>query len=151
LAAIGDTNTGRLVVHEIGNDDVSTDVAAPINAYIQSADFDIEDGNQFMFVWRMLPDISFTGSVVANPTATVTLKPRQNPGAPYGTSVPASLVSAQTYTPLVKSYTVEQFTQQLNTRLRGRQMSFRLGSTGLGVQWQLGSMRIDSRTDGKKS
>jgi hypothetical protein len=151
LAAIGDTNTGRLVVHEIGNDDVTTDVAAPINAYIQSADFDIQDGNQFMFVWRMLPDISFTGSVVANPTATVTLKPRQNPGAPYGTAVPASLVSAQTYTPLVKSYTVEQFTQQLNTRLRGRQMSFRLGSDGLGVQWQLGSMRLDSRTDGKKS
>jgi len=151
LAAVGDSNTGRIVVHEVGNDDVSTDVAVPINAYIQSADFDIEDGNQFMFVWRMLPDVSFTGSEVANPTATITLKPRQNPGAPYGTPVPANVTSTQTYSPLVKSYTVEQFTQQLNTRLRGRQMSFRIGSEGLGVQWQLGVTRIDARTDGKKS
>lgn len=151
LAAIGDTVTGRLVVHEVGNDDVSTDVPVPINAYIQSADFDIQDGNQFMFVWRMLPDVSFTGSVVANPTATITLKPRQNPGAAYGTPVPANVTSAQTYSPLVKYYTVEKFTQQLNTRLRGRQMSFRIGSDGLGVQWQLGATRIDARTDGKKS
>jgi hypothetical protein len=151
LAAIGDTKTGRLVVHEVGNDNVVTDVPAPISAFIQSADFDIQDGNQFMFVWRMLPDISFTGSVVPNPSALVTLKPRQNPGAPYGTPVPASIVSPQTYSPVVKTYNVEQFTQQLNTRVRARQMSFRISSDGLGVQWQLGSMRIDSRTDGKKS
>lgn len=151
LAATGNSTIGRLLVQEQGNDDVSTNVTNPINAYIQSADFDIQDGNQFMFVWRMLPDVSFTGSTVANPAVTMSLIPRQNPGAPYGTSVNAANISALTYTPVVKQYLVQQFTQQLNTRVRGRQMSFRIESNDVGVQWQHGVTRIDARQDGKKS
>jgi len=151
LAATGNTAIGRLLVHEQGNDDISTDVTNPINAYIQSADFDIEDGNEFMFVWRMLPDVSFTGSTVANPTMTMSLIPRQNSGAPYGTTVSAGVTSTQTYTPIVKQYNVQTFTQQLNTRVRGRQMALRLESNSVGVQWQHGITRIDSRKDGKKS
>ena len=151
LAAIGNSVIGQTLIQEQGNDDVSTNVTNPITAYIQSADFDIEDGNQFMFVWRMLPDVSFTGSTVANPTMTISLIPRQNSGAPYGTSVNAATTSAQTYSSSVKQYIVQEFTQQLNTRVRGRQMAMRLESTALGVQWQGGAIRIDSRPDGKKS
>ena len=151
LAAIGDSDIGRLLVQEQGTDDVSTNVTVPITAFIQSADFDIEDGNEFMFVWRMLPDVSFTGSTVANPYVTISLIPRQNPGAPYGTAETATATSALTYTPVVKQYQVQQFTQQLNTRVRARQMAFRIESNTLGVQWQNGTNRIDSRKDGKKS
>jgi hypothetical protein len=151
LTATGNSVIGQTIIQEQGNDDVSTNVTNPITAYIQSADFDIEDGNQFMFVWRMLPDVSFTGSTVANPTMTISLIPRQNSGAPYGTSVNGPTTSAQTYSPTVKQYIVQQFTQQLNTRVRGRQMAMRLESTAVGVQWQGGVVRIDSRADGKKS
>lgn len=151
VAALGTTDAGRLVVHEQGTDDLSTNVTTPITAYIQSADFDISEGNEFMFVWRMLPDISFTGSNVANPQVTVSLIPRQNPGAPYGTPASATTVSAKTYTPVVKQYLVQEFTQQLNTRVRARQMALRIESNTLGVQWQNGVNRIDARKDGRKS
>ena len=151
MTATGNSVIGQTIIQEQGNDDVSTNVTNPITAYIQSADFDIEDGNQFMFVWRMLPDVSFTGSTVANPTMTISLIPRQNSGAPYGTSVNGPTTSAQTYSPTVKQYIVQEFTQQLNTRVRGRQMAMRLESTAVGVQWQGGAVRIDSRPDGRKS
>jgi hypothetical protein len=151
IAAFGDSVIGRLLVQEQGNDDVSTDVTNPITAYIQSADFDIDDGNEFMFVWRMLPDVSFVGSTVANPSLTMSLIPRQNPGAPYGTTVSAGVTSTQTYSQIIKQYIVQTFTQQLNTRVRGRQMALRVESTGVGVQWQHGVTRIDARKDGRKS
>jgi hypothetical protein len=151
LACVGDTEEGVLVLHEQGNDDQTTSSPQPIEAYIQSSDFDIGEGNDFMFVWRMLPDISFDGSTTTAPTATLTLYPRQNSGAPYGTADGGSVVSAQTYSVNVKAYTVQEFTQQLSVRVRGRQMAMRVGSTGLGVQWQLGAPRIDARIDGRKS
>lgn len=155
LAAYPDMGTsvsqGRLLVHEQGNDDVTTDSTQPLPAYIQSTDFDIGDGDRFMFVWRMLPDMSFVGSTVQTPGVVVSLIPRQNSGAPYGTAVPSDVVSNQSYSHTVKSYTVQEFTQQVYVRVRGRQMAMRVESSGVGVQWQLGAMRIDSRTDGQKS
>ena len=140
---------GRLLYHENGCDDLSTSAAAPIDSYVQSSDFDIGDGHNFGFVWRILPDVNFNGSVTNNPSVTMTVKPRQNSGTPYGTADNPQVISAQNYT-TTPQYTVQEFTGQVYTRLRGRQMAFRIESTGLGVAWQLGSPRIDIRPDGRR-
>ena len=140
---------GRLLYHENGCDDLSTSAAAPIDSYVQSSDFDIGDGHNFGFVWRILPDVNFNGSVTNNPSVTMTVKPRQNSGTPYGTADNPQVISAQNYT-TAPQYTVQEFTGQVYTRLRGRQMAFRIESTGLGVAWQLGSPRIDIRPDGRR-
>ena len=140
---------GRLLYHEVGNDDLSTSSPQPIYAYVQSSDFDIGDGHNFGFVWRILPDVNFNGSNVNNPTVTMTVRPRVNSGTPYGTADSPNVVSAQNYTS-VPQYTVQQFSGQVYTRLRGRQMAFRIESSDLGVAWQLGSPRIDIRPDGRR-
>jgi hypothetical protein len=140
---------GRLLYHEDGNDDNATSVTAPITAYVQSSDFDIGDGHNFGFVWRILPDINFNGSSVNMPSVTMTVKPRQNSGTPYGTADVPKVQSYQDYLH-IPQYTVQQFDGQVYTRLRGRQMSFRIESTDLGVAWQLGSPRIDIRPDGRR-
>lgn len=140
---------GRLLYHEDGNDDNSTSVTAPITAYVQSSDFDIGDGHNFGFVWRILPDVNFNGSSANQPSVTMTVKPRQNSGTAYGPADNPTVQSFQNYT-VLPQYTVQQFDGQVYTRLRGRQMSFRIESTGLGVAWQLGSPRIDIRPDGRR-
>jgi hypothetical protein len=139
----------RLLYHEFGCDDLSTSAPAPINAYIQSSDFDIGDGHNFGFVWRILPDVNFNGSTTNGPSVTMTVKPRQNSGTAYGESDNPQVISAQNYS-TIPAYTVQEFTGQVYTRLRGRQMAFRIESTGLGVAWQLGSPRIDIRPDGRR-
>jgi len=139
----------RLLYHEFGCDDNSTLITAPIDAYVQSSDFDIGDGHNFGFVWRILPDVNFNGSTSSNPSVTMTLVPRQNSGAPYAPAHTAQIVSAQNYMNQPE-YTIQQFTGQVYTRLRGRQMAFRIESTGTGVAWQLGSPRIDIRPDGRR-
>lgn len=140
----------RLLYHETGVDDNATVVTLPIEAYITSSQFDIEDGHNFGFVWRVLPDVNFTGSTATNPSMYLTLLPLQNSGSGYNN--PASVAGSDTGA-VVRSATVpiEQFTQQVNIRVRGRQMSIKAGSTGLGTQWQLGATRIDIRPDGRKS
>lgn len=140
---------GQLLYHESGVDDGSTNPPSPIDSYVQSADFNIGDGNNFGFVWRMIPDVTFDGSNVNNPSVTVALRPRQSAGAAYGTNNSPDVVSAQNYTGQ-RNYVVQQFTQIVYTRLRGRQMAFRIGSNMLGVQWQLGVPSIDLRADGKR-
>jgi hypothetical protein len=140
---------GILLYHENGNDDLSTSATLPINAYVQSSDFDIGDGHNFGFVWRILPDVNFNGSSTNQPTVTMTVKPRQNSGTPYGQADNPQVQSAQNYT-TVPAYTIQEFDGQVYTRLRGRQMSFRIESTGTGVAWQLGSPRIDIRPDGRR-
>ena len=140
---------GRLLYHENGCDDLSTSATLPIDAYVQSSDFDIGDGHNFGFVWRILPDVNFNGSTTNQPSVTMTVKPRQNSGTPYGAADNPQVQSAQNYT-TVPEYTIQQFDGQVYTRLRGRQMSFRIESTGVGVAWQLGSPRIDIRPDGRR-
>lgn len=151
LACTGDSNNGTLVMHEQGTDDGTSATSAPLSAYIQSSDFDIGDGHQYLFVWRMLPDVSFNGSISANPSCTVTLLPRENTGSGYSPGDPTTVTSAQLYSTVVKQYTVQQFTPQINTRVRGRAMAFRIESNEMGVQWKLGVPRIDARPDGRKS
>jgi len=140
---------GQLLYHENGTDDVSGPTALPIDSYVQSSDFDIGDGHNFGFVWRILPDVNFNGSNVDQPTVTMTVRPRENSGTPYGVADNPSVQSAQNYQ-TYPQYTVQQFTGQVYTRLRGRQMAFRIESNQLGVAWQLGSPRIDVRPDGRR-
>ena len=139
----------RLIFQETGIDDNATTVTMPIEAFITSSEFDIDDGHNFGFVWRVLPDISFRGSTAAAPSVSMTLLPLQNSGSGY--NVPQSVAGSSSGT-VVRGATVpvQEFTGQINIRVRGRQMSFKVSSVDAGVQWQLGSPRIDIRADGRK-
>ena len=140
---------GQLIYHEDGVDNGTTNPASPIEAYIQSADFNIGDGHNYGFVWRMIPDITFDGSNVNNPAVTITMRPRQNPGSNYGAAPSPEVASTQNYSGQ-RNYAVQQFTEIVYTRVRGRQMAFKIASDGLGVQWQLGVPSIDVRPDGRR-
>lgn len=146
------TLTNQLVEHEVGNDDGTVNPPAPIYSYVQSSDFDIGDGHNYGFAWRMLPDITFNGSTTESPNkpeVTMTMRPRQNPGAPYGTAPSPTVESTQNYG-TVHNYTVQEFTEIIYTRVRGRQMAFKVSSDTLGTQWQLGVPRLDVRPDGRR-
>lgn len=136
--------TNSILYHESGLDDASTGEPVAIAAYVGSSDFDIGDGHNYGFVWRMIPDINFTSSTATAPSVTMTLKPRTFPGAPYG-AAPSPTVTRTSTIP------VQQYTQEVFTRIRGRQMSMRVDSNMLGVSWQLGTPRIDIRPDGRKT
>lgn len=143
------TYNGRLVYHENGVDDYEYADPEPIPAYIESAEFDIEDGDRFGFIWRVLPDITFRGSTAEAPKATLTLLPMKSSGSGYNDpqSVASSSSAAITRGAVVP---IETFTQQVNIRVRGRQMVIRVDSEDLGVAWQLGFPRIDLRQDGRR-
>lgn len=143
------TYSYNVVNHEQGVDNNETGTALPIEAYISSSQFDIGDGHNFGFVWRILPDITFRGSTATSPQATMYLLPLQNSGSGYNdpASVASSNSGAVTRTAVIP---VEQFTGQINTRVRGRQMAFKIDSTALGVTWQLGAPRMDIRPDGRR-
>jgi hypothetical protein len=143
------TYGNQLVYHENGVDDGTTNPPSAISTYIQSADFNIGDGHNYGFVWRMVPDITFDGSYVNNPQVTFTMRPRQNPGSNYGTAGTPTVTSTQNYQSQ-RNYTVQQFTEIIYTRIRGRQMAFKISSDGLGVQWQLGVPSVDVRPDGRR-
>ena len=144
----GNTNT-LLVYHENGVDDGTVNPAVPIVSQVTSSDFDIGDGHNFGFVWRLIPDLTFDGSSVNQPTAMFTVLPRANSGAPYGNSNNPDVVSTQNYQN-TRTYAIQEFTQQVYVRIRGRQMAFKVSSDELGVQWQLGVPRIDIRPDGRR-
>jgi hypothetical protein len=142
----------RLYFHELGVDDGSTNPPSPITSYVQSSDFDIEDGHNYGFVWRMLPDITFDGSTTPSPLfpqVTMTMRPRQNPGAPYNTAPSPTVQSTQSYA-AQRTYNVQEFTQIIYTRVRGRQLAIKIESNTLGTQWQLGVPRLDVRPDGRR-
>jgi hypothetical protein len=144
----GSANT-QLLYHENGVDDGTVNPAVPIVAQVTSSDFDIGDGHNFGFVWRLIPDLSFDGSNVNQPTCMFTLLPRTFPGANYGSSNDPNVTSTQNYQNQ-KTYAIQQFTQQIYVRIRGRQMAFKVSSDTLGVQWQLGLTRMDIRPDGRR-
>jgi hypothetical protein len=154
VATTGSNNL--LVYHESAVDDGATNPPSAINTYIQSSDFDIGDGHNYGFVWRMIPDITFNGSntsgtTTVNPEVNFTVRPRQNPGSAYSTSNNPTVQSAtaQTYR-MTTTYNVQEFTEIVYTRIRGRQMAFRVESNTRGTQWQLGTPRIDVRQDGRR-
>jgi hypothetical protein len=146
IAATYDYN---IVDHEFGVDDNATGTTLPIEAYITSAEFDLEDGDRFGFIWRVVPDITFRGSTAASPQVTMYIKPMQNSGSGYNNpqSVGGDASASITRTATLP---IEEFTGQIYTRVRGRQISMEVRSTAAGVTWQLGSPRIDIRQDGRR-
>jgi hypothetical protein len=140
----------RILFHESGVNDNATSATLPIDAYIQSSDFDIGDGHNFGFVWRILPDINFNGSNVDSPSVTMTVKPRVNSGTAYGQANNPVVQSSNVYSNTQNFYNIQEFTGQVYTRIRGRQMAFRIESGSVGVAWQLGAPRIDIRPDGRR-
>lgn len=152
---IAATYANNLVNQEDGIDDNMLAITAPITAYITSAEFDLSDGHQFMFVWRVLPDITFANSTATNPSVTMYLLPLKNSGSGYsvnsGTNENHS-VATQSFAGVTRTAVlpVEKFTGQIFTRVRGRQMAMKIESTGLGVTWQMGSARLDMREDGRR-
>jgi hypothetical protein len=150
---IGATYDNTLVYHENGVDDNTAGTATAINAYIQSSQFDIDDGHNFGFIWRMIPDITFRGSASGNgsptPQVTMTLTPYQNSGS--GANIPASVGgSSSANVTRIAQVPIEEFTGQVYVRVRGRQLAFRVESSELGTQWQLGAPRIDIKPDGRR-
>jgi hypothetical protein len=142
------TYSNNLVNHEFGNDDNVSGSPTAINAYIESSEFDIQDGHNIGFVYRVLPDITFSGSNTNNPQVTMSLIPMMNSGSGYNS--PQSLGGSSSATVARTSTAViEQFTGQVYVRVRGRQMIFKIESTDLGSSWQLGAPRIDIRPDGR--
>jgi len=129
--------------HENGLDDYSSGSAAAINAFVESSDFDIGDGHQFMLVNRILPDLSFSGSSAANPAALFTIRSRDFGGDNFTESPSDSAIRTATSP-------VEQYTDKIDLRARGRQMSIRVENTGTGVNWRLGAPRMDVRPDGRR-
>jgi len=145
--------TNQIVFHEAAVDDGLTNPPSAINSYIETADFDIGDGHNYGFVWRMLPDVTFNGSNTSNtadqPQVQFTLRPKQNPGSPYGPTSSPTVATTQNYSN-VRTYNVQEFTEIIYTRVRGRQMAFRIESNTVGTQWQLGTPRMDVKPDGRR-
>ena len=142
------TLTGNLVYHEDGINDNTTGTNAAISAYISSSEFDISDGHKFGFVWRVLPDLTFSDSTNsptnAVPVVTMTLYGLANSGSGRTSSASQPVSSSSTYD------ITEEFTGQIFTRMRGRQMIFKVSSNQINTAWQLGAPRIDIRQDGRR-
>lgn len=146
---IAATYESNIVNHEQGVDDNATGTTLPIEAFITSAEFDLDDGDRFGFVWRVLPDITFRGSTAPSPQVTMYLKPMQNSGSGY--NVPPSVGGENNATVTRTAVLpIEEFTGQIYTRVRGRQIAMEVRSTAQGVTWQLGSPRIDIKQDGRR-
>lgn len=141
------TYSNNIVYHEYGVDDNETATPLPIYAKISTSEFDIDDGDRFGFVRRILPDLNFTGSTIDNPQVTLTLTPLQNSGSGYNNpqSVGGTNVSTITRSATVP---IEAFTGQVFIRVRGRQMTLTMESNQIGCAWQMGSHRLDIKQDG---
>ena len=143
----------ELVQHEDGVDAYDLGNITPIEAYISSSEFDIGDGHNFGYVWRVVPDLTFTGSSstagtsgsgVPTPAVTMTLYPLQSSGSGTGTAANGTVTKGSTYN------ITEEYTGIIYTRARGRQMIFKIASTQLGTTWQLGAPRLDIKADGRR-
>jgi hypothetical protein len=149
------TYVNNLVNHESGVDDGTLATPVGISSFITSAQFDLDDGNNMAFSWRMLPDLTFRGSTDGTtPSLTMQLLPLKNSGSGYNVpkSVGGVTSDAQETVTATQTYPIDldTYNGQLNIRIRARQMAMKIASTQLGTQWQLGSPRIDLRTDGRR-
>jgi hypothetical protein len=143
------TYANSLVYHEVGCDNLETSTPQPIPAFISSAEFDLDDGDSFMFIRRVLPDVTFEGSTSDAPALSLGFYPLKGSGSGFTDprsvgGEPGATVSRFQVVP------VETYTNQVFVRLRGRQMVIRVESTELGVTWQLGKTRLDMQPDGRR-
>ena len=134
---------GRQYFQELGLDDNTASPAVAINAHIESSQIDLADGEQFAFIRRIIPDVTFENSTAASPNVVFTTKVRDFPGGNYDAEDAATVTRSAT-TP------VEQFTNQVHLRLRGRSFALRVASSDTETQWRLGSPRLDVRPDGRR-
>ena len=131
---------GYIYNHELGYDDDGSEM----DSYIESAAIDLGDGDRFAYIRKVIPDLTFDGSTnLSSPQATFTLKARNNPGADFDNTQSGTTSRTQA-TP------VEEFTEQLDLRVRGRSFALRVESDALGSKWKLGSPRVDIRQDGRR-
>jgi len=149
------TYSNNIVEHENGVDDGVSSPTTAITAFITSAQFDIGDGHNMAFVWRMLPDLTFNGSTAGTvPELTMQLLPLQNSGSGYNNpkSVGGINANASELVAATQTYPIDldTYNGQIYIRIRGRQMAMTITSSKLGTQWQLGSPRIDIRPDGRR-
>ena len=146
---IGATGANQtLVFHEYGNNNNETGTSSPMNTYLISSEFDIQDGTgNVSYIWRMLPDFTFSGSTATNPQVTMSFYPMLNSGSGYYTPQSVGGVSSGTITE-TNTYPIEQFTGQVNTRVRGRQIYFKITGNQLNLSWQSGIHRFDWKSDG---
>jgi hypothetical protein len=137
---------GYLYEHEVGNDDGSTVPVSPISAYIEASPIDIQDGDSYAFVRRLIPDMTFDGTTAGagNVTANMVLKAQNFPGSNFSYSDSSSVTRSATVP-------VEQYTNQAHVRLRGRSIVLRVESDTVGVRWRVGLPRIDIRPDGRRA
>jgi len=142
------TYDSELVQHEDGVDSYVLGVQTALPAYISSSEFDIGDGHNFGYVWRILPDLTFenSSSTPSGSAAAVdmTLYPLQNSGSGTGNVGSAGVTKGATYN------ITEEYTGQIYTRVRGRQLIFKIASTQIGTTWQLGAPRLDIKADGRR-
>ena len=134
---------GYLYYHEFGQDDGSVNPPAAIPSFIESSQMSIGAGDNFVFLSRLIPDVTFDGSSSPTPSVSMTLETRQFPGTAY-TGTKSNTVQRSATVP------VEQFTDQVFVRLRGRSFAFKIDSTDTGVEWRLGTPRVDLRPDGRR-
>ena len=134
----GTPNSGNLYQHEVGVDDDGL----PMVSYIQSNDFDLGEGDQFLLTRRIIPDINYNQSTANTPTVTLAIRPRNFPGSQYQ--------GDPSDTQNVIETSANIYTNQVFIRARARQMALKVASDTLGVQWQLGSPRLDVRPDGRR-
>jgi len=140
---IAATTSGNLVYQESGIDDYETGSPVAIESYIESADFDLENGDKYVLIQKVIPDVDFNESTITGASVVFDIRARTEPGTNYTTD-------DQQTTTRTASATVDEFTNQLHIRLRGRQAKIKVSSSGTGVQWRLGIPRIDGRPDGRK-
>jgi len=133
------TGNQYLYNHEVGFDDDGS----AMTSFIESSAIDIGDGDKFLFLKQVIPDITFNGSTSVNPDVSFTMKSRNNPGANFNETT-------QVTTQRSATSPVEQFTEKLNYRLRGRSFALRIDSTSLGTKYKLGTPRVDIREDGRR-
>jgi hypothetical protein len=149
-APVAATYSQNLVDHEVGVDDKQLADTQPIYAYIESAEWDIEDGDSFVFIRRVLPDVTFRGSTAGTtPKMTLTLKPLRNSGSGFNTPLSVGGDAAADVN-RIATVPIEEFTGQVFIRVRGRQFVLRLESNQIGTTWQAGGTRVDYKLDGKR-
>ena len=146
---IGATYSNNLVYHESGCDDGEGATATAIASQITSSEIDLEDGDRFMFIDKILPDVTFEGSEADSPAIDIDFYPMKDSGSGYNSprSEGGNSTASVTRTSTV---TIEQFTGQAFVRVRGRQMVVKYSSADAGVAWQAGDLRVDMRPDGRR-
>lgn len=145
LTVLGGSAESYALLQEYGLDDAITNPPSAVINYIESADFDIGDGDHFSFIKRIIPDVDFIGSKVTSPSVTLTVSARDFPGQGLFRSNDAAVTAGSRVSLQVYNYTTQTW-----IRIRGRQAAFSIGSNGVGVKWQLGVPRLEIQPDGRR-